>query len=87
MLDHGDDDLLTDDDGDRNYRRIRRSKRCRFDSADEIDYKDIATLQKLITAQGKIMGRKRSGNNATCQRATKIAVKRARFLALIPYVS
>ena len=67
-------------------KRIRRKKRCRFATPLEVDYKDISTLQKLITAQGKIMSRKRTGNDAACQQATKVAIKRARFMALIPYV-
>jgi small subunit ribosomal protein S18 len=62
-------------------------RRCRFcRDGREIDYKDIATLQKLTTQQGKLFGRKRSGNCAKCQRKAKLAVKRARFLALLPYV-
>ena len=62
-------------------------RRCRFcrDGRD-IDYKDVPTLQKLTTQQGKLFGRKRSGNCAKHQRQAKIAVKRARFLALLPYV-
>jgi len=51
-----------------------------------IDYKDVDTLQKLITAQGKLFSRKRSGNCAKHQRSLKRAIKRARYMALIPYV-
>lgn len=79
------DEAKQEGDG-RTMRRMRRKKRCRFDSPSDVDYKDIATLQKLITAQGKIMSRKRSGNDAPCQRATKQAIKRARFLGLLPYI-
>jgi len=50
-----------------------------------VGYKDIATLSKLITAQGKMLGRKRSGNCAKHQRQVRIALKRARFIALLPY--
>jgi small subunit ribosomal protein S18 len=53
----------------------------------DIDYKDVATLQRMTTAQGKLFSRKRSGLDATCQRSLSLAVKRARFLALMPYVS
>ena len=51
------------------------------------DYKDIDVLQKLLTNRGKIFSRKRSGNCAGCQRKVKTAVKRARFMALLPYTS
>ncbi len=68
--------------------RFREAAKCRFcrDKAAEVDYKDIATLSKLTTQQGKLFSRKRSGNCAAHQRACKRAVKRARFLALLPYV-
>ena len=52
-----------------------------------MDYKDIGTLVKLTTQQGKIFSRKRSGNCARHQRSVKRAIKRSRFLGLIPYVS
>jgi len=51
-----------------------------------VDYKDVRTLQKLCTSQGKLFSRKRSGNCAKHQRQFRRAAKRARFLALLPYV-
>jgi small subunit ribosomal protein S18 len=51
-----------------------------------VDWKDIATLQRLCTGQGKILGRKRSGTSARFQRKVKEAIKRARFMALMPYI-
>ncbi|HOX06061.1 MAG TPA: 30S ribosomal protein S18 [Planctomycetota bacterium] len=51
-----------------------------------VDYKDIRTLQKLCTSQGKLFSRKRSGNCAKHQRQFRQAAKRARFLALLPYI-
>ena len=48
--------------------------------------KDVATLKRMCSSQGKMMSRKRTGNCAAFQRAVKDAVKRARFLALLPYV-
>ena len=65
----------------------RETTQCRFcrGSIDYIDYKDIETLQKLLTNRGKIYSRKRSGNCAGCQRKAKRAIKRARFMALLPY--
>jgi small subunit ribosomal protein S18 len=69
------------------YTVLSDRNRCRFTRAgvDRIDYKDVVTLQKLMTSQGKIFSRKRSGNAARYQRMVKIAIKRARFMALLPY--
>jgi len=66
---------------------IREHTQCRFcrRGADYIDYKDVETLQKLLTNRGKIYSRKRSGNCASCQRKVKKAIKRARFIALLPF--
>ena len=59
---------------------------CRMKTVDRIDYKDVETLQKLLTGQGKLFSRKRSGNCAKHQRSVQKAVKRARYMALLPYV-
>jgi len=69
-------------------KRGRQSSKCRFCRAKVgiVDYKDINALKKLITPQGKMFSRKRAGNCAYHQRSVKRAVKRARFLALLPYV-
>ena len=50
-----------------------------------VDYKDVETLSKLLTNRGKIYSRKRSGNCASCQRKAKRAIKRARYMALLPF--
>ena len=69
-----------------------RRKRCPFCTKEGcprpafVDYKDVPTLKRLCNSQGKLFSRKRSGNCAAFQRAVKDAVKRARFLALLPYV-
>ncbi len=65
-----------------------RETRCRFcrDRVKEIDYKEVGTLGKLVTNQGKLFSKKRSGNCAKHQRQLKVAAKRARFMALMPYV-
>ena len=65
-----------------------RGNKCRFTRArvTDIDYKDIPTLQKMVSAQGKLYGRKRTGTMAHFQRKVQLAVKRARYLALLPYV-
>jgi len=68
--------------------RPKKKPRCRFclDGVEHVDYKDIDRLRKLITVRGKLLPRKRSGNCAKCQNHVRTAVKRARFLALLPYV-
>jgi small subunit ribosomal protein S18 len=62
---------------------------CRFcrRGTKYVDYKDIETLCKLLTHRGKIYSRKRSGNCAGCQRKVKRAIKRARFMALLPFTA
>ena len=68
--------------------RLREQAKCRFcrEKVKEVDYKNLAALTKLTTQQGKLYSRKRSGNCAHHQRSCKQAVKRARMLALMPYV-
>ena len=82
--------------GPRNGRKRKRKTRrpgeaTRFRGGrlklEEIDYKDVATLQRLTSAQGKLFSQKRSGLSAPAQRLVSLAVKRARFMALMPYVS
>ena len=51
-----------------------------------VDYKDLELLKKLTNRQGKIIGRRKSGCTAVSQHAVAMAVKRARFMALLPYV-
>jgi small subunit ribosomal protein S18 len=69
-----------------------RKNRCRFCTKEGcprpafVDYKDVQGLKKLCTSQGKLFSRKRSGTCAAFQRAVSTAVKRARFMALLPYV-
>ncbi|MEM6835763.1 MAG: 30S ribosomal protein S18 [Cyanobacteria bacterium P01_C01_bin.120] len=54
---------------------------------DAIDYKDVDLLRKFITERGKILPRRISGLTAQQQRALTTAIKRARMLALLPYVN
>lgn len=69
-----------------------RKSRCRFCTKEGcprpafVDYKDVGNLKKLITNQGKLFSRKRSGLCAAYQREVSAAVKRARFMGLMPYV-
>ncbi len=50
-----------------------------------VDYKDIDLLKKLINRHGRIVGRRKTGCSAASQHAVTLAVKRARFMALLPY--
>jgi small subunit ribosomal protein S18 len=52
-----------------------------------IDYKDTETLKKLLSGNGKILSRKRTGTTAMEQRMVARAIKRARYMGLLPYVS
>ena len=65
----------------------RRRKYCRFtaEGIKEIDYKDIDLLKQYITETGKIVPSRITGTKAKYQRQVARAVKRARFLALLPY--
>jgi small subunit ribosomal protein S18 len=51
-----------------------------------VDYKDLELLNKLTNRQGKIVSRRKSGCTAASQHAVTLAIKRARFMALLPYV-
>jgi small subunit ribosomal protein S18 len=68
-------------------RFFRRRKFCRFsaEGVDQIDYKDIAMLKNYITESGKIVPSRITGTSAKYQRQLSTAIKRARFLALLPY--
>ncbi len=68
---------------------VREQTQCRFcrGGVKYVDYKDIGTLGRLLTNRGKIYSRKRSGNCASCQRKVKRAIKRARYMALLPFTA
>ena len=67
----------------------RRKKVCIFcaDKITEIDYKDTVRLRKMISERGKILPRRTTGTCAMHQRQLTTAIKRARHLALLPYVA
>lgn len=67
----------------------RRKKVCAFcaDKIDEIDYKDTVRLRKFVSERAKILPRRISGTCAKHQRQLTIAIKRARQVALMPYIS
>lgn len=68
-------------------RFFRRRKYCRFtaEGVQEIDYKDLDTLKGYITETGKIVPSRITGTRARYQRQLASAIKRARYLALLPY--
>jgi small subunit ribosomal protein S18 len=77
-------------DGEKGRRTFFRRKRvCKFcvEKIDYINYKDVKLLAPYIPERGKIQPRRISGTCATHQRAVQTAIKRARQLALIPYVT
>nr|5NJT_R Chain R, 30S ribosomal protein S18 [Bacillus subtilis subsp. subtilis str. 168] len=69
--------------------RAKRRKVCYFTSngITHIDYKDVDLLKKFVSERGKILPRRVTGTNAKYQRKLTAAIKRARQMALLPYVS
>lgn len=71
--------------------KIKRAKKkvCAFcvDKAESIDYKDVMKIKKYISERGKILPRRISGNCAKHQRQLTTAIKRARYIALLPYTA
>lgn len=66
---------------------FNRSRVCPFKEHEgAIDYKDVKLLKRFLTERGKIMPRRLTGVSAKRQRELAFAIKRARFLALLPYV-
>jgi small subunit ribosomal protein S18 len=68
-------------------RFFRRRKFCRFtaEGVKEIDYKDLETLKAYVSETGKIVPSRITGTKARYQRQLSTAIKRARYLALLPY--
>ena len=69
-------------------RFLPRRKTCTFctNKSEIIDYKDVQKLRNFVSERGKIEPRRRTGTCAKHQRVMAIAIKRARYLALLPYV-
>ena len=67
---------------------FKRKKFCRFTAAnvEQVDYKDVDTLKDFVQENGKIMPARLTGTKAHYQRQVDTAIKRARYLALVPYV-
>lgn len=70
-------------------KEIKVKKFCRFtqNNIKYIDFKDVKLLQKFISEQGKIIPKRITGTSAKYQRQLSLAIKRARHMALLPYVS
>lgn len=70
------------------FRKPAKKKVCAFCVAGEkdIDYKDVAKIKKYITEKGKILPRRQTGVCANHQRQLSLAIKRARNVALLPYI-
>lgn len=80
------------DSKDQNWKKNNnanyKKKKCPFESgAMKIDYKDPRTLQKFISERGKVMPCRISMVSSRKQRALALAIKRARYLALLPYIA
>ncbi|MCG3135217.1 MAG: 30S ribosomal protein S18 [Planctomycetes bacterium] len=80
---------MSDNDKGGKFKKFAQKGKCRFCRAKikHMDWKDSQTLARLSTGQGKLFSRKRSGNCSRHQRQFKLAVKHARFMALLPYVA
>lgn len=84
------EDRFSGDDKDRRGGKPRfyRKKVCRFcTNRTDVEYKDVETLRRYITERGKILPARITGACARHQRAITVAVKRARFVAWLPYVN
>lgn len=70
------------------FKKTSKRKVCGFcaDKLEVIDYKDVNRLRRYITEKGKILPRRQTGTCAKHQRELAVAIKKARFMALIPYV-
>ena len=79
----------TDKMAPKKFKKPARKKVCAFcvDKVSEIDYKDVAKLRRYLSERGKIVPRRVTGTCARHQRQLTTAIKRARHIALLPYVS
>lgn len=72
-----------------NKKRRKKKRVCQFcaDKSTKIDYKNVQKLEKYVTERGKILPRRITGNCAKHQRKLTTAIKRARHIALMPYIT
>ena len=70
------------------FKKTTKRKACAFcvEHSERIDYKDVAKLKRYVTEKGKILPRRQTGTCAAHQRELTVAIKRAREMALLPYV-
>jgi small subunit ribosomal protein S18 len=81
------DNFSGDDKERRGKRSFHKKKVCRFcNSTREIDFKDVETLKRCVTERGKILPARITGSCARHQRELTRAIKRARIIALLPFV-
>jgi small subunit ribosomal protein S18 len=75
------------DDRNKSRNLFKRRKFCRFsaEKIEQVDYKDVDLLRDFITENGKIMPARITGTKSRFQRQLSTAIKRARYLALLPY--
>lgn len=66
---------------------MRKQNYFKENKIENIDYKDVDTLKKFLTSHARIQSSKRSGVPSKLERQLALAIKRARFLGLLPYVS
>ncbi len=64
-----------------------QSERPELEQRKFVDYKDVAYLRQFTNSHAKIMGKKRTGVSAAKQREISLAIKRARFMGLLPYLA
>jgi small subunit ribosomal protein S18 len=85
----GGDDKKTDGKGGQRRGLFRRRKVCKFcaDKIDDINYKDVKLLTGFVPERGKVLPRRISGTCAKHQRGLRIAIVRARQIALLPYAA
>lgn len=84
-----DDSEIVEERRPRRQRRVKVELKCPFceSGAEVITYKDVYQLKKYTSVRGKIIGRDKSGMCASHQRQLSSAIKKARYMALLPYVS
>ncbi|MBN2016241.1 30S ribosomal protein S18 [Candidatus Dojkabacteria bacterium] len=68
-------------------REVAENLVCPFKNQEEITYKDVFKLKRFITTRGRIIPRSRSGVCSSCQRKLSREIKRARYMALLPFCS
>jgi small subunit ribosomal protein S18 len=84
-----DDSEIVEERKHRRSRRVKVDLKCPFceSGVDRVTYKDVYQLKKYTSVRGKIIGRDKSGMCASHQRQLSEAIKKSRYMALLPYVS